>query len=59
MFDYSFIKDQILDAVYGYESDFDIDGIIDELRDMGVRDVDDIDTDEWHDLLMRHDVSGK
>lgn len=58
MFDYSKINGQILDYISGYEDDFDIDGIMDELREMEIRDIDDLDTGEWNDLMSRHDVSG-
>ena len=58
MFDYSTIKQQVLDYVGEYEQDYDLDEVMDELRaiEPDVQSIDDIDLD---DILQRHDVSGK
>ena len=62
MFDYSAIKQDVLDYVGEFESDFDIDAVMDEIRDLchetGL-DYDDIDSDDIDEILQRHDVSGK
>ena len=58
MFDYSTIKQQVLDYVGEYEQDYDLDEVMDEIRaiEPDVQSIDDIDLD---DILQRHDVSGK
>lgn len=62
MFDYSTVKQQVLDYVGEFESDFDIDAVMDEIRDLchetGL-DYDDLDADTVDEILQRHDVSGK
>ena len=59
MFDYRAIKDQVTDYVSGYEEDFDIDGIMDELRaiEPEIRSIDDV--EGFDELIQRHDVSGE
>lgn len=58
MFDYSTIKQQILDYVGEFERDYDLDEVMDEIRviEPDVQSIDDVDLD---DILQRHDVSGK
>lgn len=58
MFDYSTIKQQVLDYVGEYEQGYDLDEVMDEIRaiEPDVQSIDDIDLD---DILQRHDVSGK
>lgn len=54
------IKQQILDYIQQeFVNDFDIDGIADEInrRFPGIQDIDDIDTDEFIDILESFDVS--
>ena len=54
------IKQQILDYIQPeFVSDFDIDGIVDEInrRFPCIQDVDDIDTDEFISILESFDVS--
>lgn len=62
MFDYSTIKQQVLDYVDEFESDFDIDAVMDEIRDLchetGL-DYDDIDSETIDEILQRNDISGK
>lgn len=59
MFDYSKIKQQVIDYVGEYAEDFDIDEVMDELRgiDPDVQSIDDV--DDIDEILQRHDVSGK
>ena len=58
MFDYSKIKDQLTivieDGTPDRTEDYDIDAIMDELRDMDVQDLDDIDADEFWDIIARN-----
>ena len=58
MFDYSTIKQQVLDYVGEYEQDYDLDEVMDEIRaiEPDVQSIYDIDR---YDLLQRHDLSGK
>lgn len=62
MFDYSTVKQHVIDYVGEFESDFDIDAVMDEIRDLchetGL-DYDDIESETIDEILQRHDVSGK
>lgn len=62
MFDYSTVKQNVLDYVGEFESDFEIDAVMDEIRDLchetGL-DYDDIESETIDEILQRHDVSGK
>lgn len=54
------IKQQILDYIQPeFVNDFDIDGIVDEIncRFPGIQNVDDIDTDEFIDIMESFDIS--
>ena len=54
------IKRQILDYIQPeFVSDFDVDGIVDEIdrRFPGIQDVDDIDVDEFIDIIESFDIS--
>lgn len=58
MFDYSEIKNQLTDYITNgdaYIEDYDVDAIMDELRDMDVQSIGDVDIDE---LLSVYDVNG-
>lgn len=59
MFDYATIKQQVTDYVSEHERDYDLDGIMDELRERydWITDVDDVDQDDFLDIIERHDVS--
>ena len=62
MFDYATIKQSVLDYVGEFESDYDIDAVMDEIRDLcheTCLDYDDIDGEAIDEILQRHDVSGK
>lgn len=58
MFDYNAIKQQVIDYAGEFVDDFDIDEVMDELRDItpDVQSIDDVDID---DILQRHDISDK
>lgn len=52
------IKDQVIDCIRPeFIADFDVDGIVDEIceRFPGIQDVDEIDTDEFIDILESFD----
>ena len=56
MFDYNEVKRQVAEAVNTYDGDYDVDGIVDEIRDTtDYDDVDDIPSDEWARIVMNHD----
>lgn len=61
MFDYSTIKQQVIDYISEYERDFDIDAIMDELRDVEpeIAGIDDLDQDDFTAIVERHDVSAQ
>ena len=59
MFDYRDARQQVEDYLGDFLDDYDIDGIIDEMRDLDTDDVDAIDTDDWTDFVERHDTSDK
>lgn len=39
--------------------DFDIDGMVSDIRAAGVTDIDDMDEDDFQDIVKAHDESGK
>lgn len=59
MFDYSEIKNQVTDYMGEFEGDYDVDAIMDELRaiEPDVQSIDEV--EDFDDILVRHDVSGK
>lgn len=59
MFDYRKIRQQVEDYVGEFAGDFDLEGVMDELRaiDPDVQSVDDV--EDLDAVLQRHDVSGK
>lgn len=59
MFDYATIKQQVTDYVSEHEQDYDLDGIMDELRERydWITDMDDVDQDDFLDIIERHDVN--
>lgn len=61
MFDYATIKQQVIDYISEYEQDFDIDAIMDELRDVEpeIASIDDLDQDDFTAIVERHDVSAQ
>ena len=61
MFDYATIKNQVTDYVSEYEQDYDIDGIMDELRERygWAATIDDIDQDEFVSIVESYDTSAQ
>ena len=59
MFDYRKIRQQVEDYAGEFAGDFDLEGVMDELRaiDPDVQSVDDV--EDLDVILQRHDVSGK
>ena len=61
MFDYNAIKQQVLDYAGEFAADFDIDAIVEDLRDVRlesghIESIDDVDID---DFMQAHDISGR
>ena len=61
MFDYNAIKQQVLDYAGEFAEDFDIDAIVEDLRDVRlesghIESIDDVDID---DFMQAHDISGR
>lgn len=61
MFDYATIKQQVIDSIETDErnsaKDYDIDAIMDELRDMDIDSIDDADADTYWDIIARNALS--
>ncbi len=60
MFDYAKIRDQVTDYLTAeFENGFDVDAIMDELRDIEpeIQGIDDVDADDFTDILQRHEIS--
>ena len=57
MFDYTTIQNQIIDYLGERVTEYDIDSIIEEIRDIepDVQGIDDIEQDDFIDIIMRHD----
>ena len=56
MFDRRKIEREIIDYLSGWDSGFDIDGIIDDLRDMEVTSVDEVEPDEFTEILQCNEL---
>lgn len=59
MFDYSTIKQQVIDYAGEFADDFDIEAIVEDLRDVRlerghIESIDDVDID---DFMQAHDIS--
>ena len=58
MFDYNDVKQQVIDSIETDENNsaegYDLDSIMDELRDMGAQGIDDIDPDTYWDIIARN-----
>lgn len=65
MFDYGRIRDDVEDYITNgpkeFWDDFDVDGIVDDLSEIAPNAtcIDDIDYDDFADILQKHDVSGR
>ena len=58
MFDYNAIKQQVIDSIETSENNvvesYDLDSIMDELRDMDAQSIDGIDPDTYWDIIARN-----
>lgn len=57
MTDYRAIRDQVEDYLGEWAGDYDVDAIVDEISESprDYRTIDDIDPDDWQDLIDRHE----
>ena len=60
MFDARKIEDELVDYLGAYVGDFDVVGIMDELKEIqpGIETIDDVEPDYFVELVQRHDVIG-
>ena len=56
---YGSINEDVKAYLGDYAEDFDIDGIITDIRAAGVTDVDDMDEDAFQAIVRAHDESGR
>lgn len=56
MFDYRKIEREVIDYLSGWDNGFDIDGIISDLRDMDIVSIDEIDPDEFTEILQCNEL---
>lgn len=56
---YGSIREDVEDYVGQFEQDYDIDGIVSEIRRRGYEDIDEIDSFEFLAILMANDVTGE
>lgn len=57
MFDYERIEQEVVNYCGDYADDFDIQAIVEDVRDMGAMSIDDVDYDDFIDILQRHDLT--
>ena len=56
---YGSIREDVEAYLGEYVDDFDIDGMVSDIRAAGVTDIDDMDEDDFQDIVKAHDGSGK
>ena len=56
---YGSIKEDVKAYLGDDVEDFDIDGMVSDIRAAGVTDIDDMDEDDFQDIVKAHDESGK
>lgn len=56
---YGSIMEDVKAYLGEYLDDFDIDGIVSDIRAAGVTDIDDMDGDDFQAIIQAHDMSGK
>lgn len=57
MFDYEHIRQEIIDYCGDYADDFDIQAIVEDLHHMLAMSIDDIDSDDFIDILQHYDLT--
>ena len=56
---YGSIRDDVEACLGEYVEDFDIDGMVSDIRGAGIADIDDMDPDGFQGTVQAHDTSGK
>ena len=56
---YGSIDEDVRAYLGGYADDFDVDGIMSDLRERGIEDIDDMDEDGFQAIVRAHDESGR
>lgn len=56
---YGSIKEDVKAYLGEYLDDFDIDGIVSDIRAAGVADIDDMDPDDFQAIIQAHDESAE
>lgn len=51
------IRQEIIDYCGDYANDFDIQAIVEDVRDMGAMSIDDVDYNDFIDILQRYDLT--
>ena len=61
MFDERAIREEVEDYLGEFAGDFDVDAIVDDLRGIepDVSSIDDLDGDEWTEMVQRHDLAAQ
>ena len=57
MFDYERVEQEITDYCGDYADDFDIQAIVEDLYHMLAMSIDDVDSDNFIEILQRHDLT--
>lgn len=58
MADYRDIEREALEYMGEHAGDWDVDAVVREVMGMGAGSIDDLDPDEWTEILQRHDGEG-
>ena len=56
---YGSIEEDVKAYLGDYIDDFDVDGIVSDIRAAGITDVDDMDEDDFQAIVTAHDESGR
>ena len=56
---YGSVEEDVKAYLDGFIEDYDLDGIMSDLRERGIEDIDAMDGDDFVSIIQAHDVSGK
>lgn len=56
---YGSIKEDVKAYLGEHVDDFDVDGIVSDIKAAGITDVDDMDEDDFLTIIQAHDMSGR
>ena len=54
---YGSIREDVRAYLGEHVGDFDVDGIVSDIRDAGVTDIDDLDEGAWLSVIQAHDMT--